>query len=286
MLDEHHRVGQRHAVAQQMVGVLRRRRHGEPQPGSVHDPGFEALRMLGSGRAPGPALRAQDHRHADLPPEHVADLGGLVGHLVHGEAEEVDIHEFRDRSQPRHGSADGGADDSRLADRRVEQAFGAELVDQVLGDPVGAAIEPDLLADDDDGRVGPHSILQGLAERIAVGDLCHGHVPCQTRASTRSMRVRRGSGSGSPIAKTSRNMEACGGGCGVPGERDGGVHLLRSRQRRCRRDRLRWPACVPGASRGYGRSGRACGRSPPPRPSGRGSCPCGHARRSGSTTPS
>jgi hypothetical protein len=66
-----------------------RRRHRQAQAGHVHYPGLEALRVLRAGRAAGAALRAQYHRHADLPAEHVAYLGGLVGELVHRHAEEV-----------------------------------------------------------------------------------------------------------------------------------------------------------------------------------------------------
>ena len=92
--------------------------------------------------------------------------------------------------------ADGGADDRGLGDRRVDDPLCPELPDEVLGDAIGAAIAADLLANQHDGRVLGHGVGKRLAQRIAVGELDHGH-SVHSLASTRSMRVRTGSGSGS-----------------------------------------------------------------------------------------
>ena len=63
VLDEHDRVRILDRGAQQPVGVGRRRRHHDAQPGDVREQRLEALRVLASRRAPGAELRAHGQRH-------------------------------------------------------------------------------------------------------------------------------------------------------------------------------------------------------------------------------
>ncbi len=58
---------------------------------------------------------------------------------------------------------------------------GAELLQEPLGDLVGALVEPDLLADDEDARIALHLLAQGQVERFAVGHHRHGVSPCRCR---------------------------------------------------------------------------------------------------------
>ena len=48
---------------------------------------------------------------------------------------------------------------------------GAELLEQILGDAIGAAIEADFLAHDDHIGILGHRIGQRLAQRVAVSQL-------------------------------------------------------------------------------------------------------------------
>ena len=50
----------------------------------------------------------------------------------------------------------------------------AEVLEQPLGHLVGAVVEPDLLAHEEDARVALHLLAQGLVQRFAVRDDGHG----------------------------------------------------------------------------------------------------------------
>ena len=58
-----------------------------------------------------------------------------------------------------------GAHDGGLADRRVDDARLAELLQEARGDPEGAAVGADVLADHEDARV--RSISSSMARRMA-----------------------------------------------------------------------------------------------------------------------
>src|SRR6202158_877756 len=61
------------------------RRHHHLETGDVREPCLERLRVLRRVPAPGPALRAHNHRHARLASEHEPVLRRLVHELVHRE---------------------------------------------------------------------------------------------------------------------------------------------------------------------------------------------------------
>ena len=63
VLDEDHRVRVLDRGAQQAVGVGRRRRHDDGQPGDVREQRLEALRVLAARRAAGAELGAHGQRH-------------------------------------------------------------------------------------------------------------------------------------------------------------------------------------------------------------------------------
>ena len=71
---------------------------------------------------------------------------------------------------PEHGGADRGAGDRLLADRRVDDAVVAELLDQAEVDAEGtaeAALDADVLADQEHALVGAHLLGDRLAQRLA-----------------------------------------------------------------------------------------------------------------------
>ena len=100
---------------------------------------------------------------------HVAQLGGYVHDLVGGQQAEVDRHELDDGSQATEGGSDARADEDRFRDGRVLNAVLAELVDEALGDAVGAAVEADVLAHQEDALVVEERFAQCLPYGVPVG---------------------------------------------------------------------------------------------------------------------
>ena len=86
-------------------------------------------------------------------------------------------------TEPDHRRADADAGEPELGDRRVDDAPLAELLEQALGDLVGALVDADFLAHEEDAVVPLHLFAQRLVERVSVGDDRHG-----TRVDARSGR--------------------------------------------------------------------------------------------------
>ena len=92
--------------------------------------------------------------------------------MVDGLQREVPGHELDDGLEAGKGRADAGAGKGIFGDRRVDHAPLAELIEQALGDLVGALILADLLAHDEHAVVGAHLLGHGVAQRLTHG---HGH---------------------------------------------------------------------------------------------------------------
>jgi hypothetical protein len=119
------------------------------------------------------AVRAAEHdRAAHLAAGHVERLGGGVDDVVDRLHGEVEGHELDDRLQARHRRADAEAGEAVLGDRRVDHALRPELLQQALGDLVGALILADLLAHEEHVAVAAHFLGHGVAQRLAHR---HGH---------------------------------------------------------------------------------------------------------------
>ena len=89
---------------------------------------------------------------------------------LHGE---VPGHELDDRLQPGEGRADADPGKAIFGDRRIDHAGRAELIEQALGDLVGALILADLLAHDEHRRIAAHLLGHGVAQRLAHGHADH-----------------------------------------------------------------------------------------------------------------
>ncbi len=135
--------------------------------------------MLCRQLAAGAGRHANDDRHRELAARHMADGRRIVDDLVERQEAEIDRHDLDDRAHPAERRADPGADEGRFGKRRVADAFGAELVEQPLGDRIAAAVAPDILAHQKDARIGKKSLADRFADRIAIGDLAQvlGHCP-------------------------------------------------------------------------------------------------------------
>ncbi len=105
------------------------------------------------------AVGAADHqRHLDLPAGEVPDLGGVLDNLVGGQKREVPGHHLDDGLHPHHGHPDGRPGEAELAYRGVYDPFRAVLVYEAVGYEVGAAVDADVLAHEDDGLVVVHLV--------------------------------------------------------------------------------------------------------------------------------
>ena len=87
--------------------------------------------------------------------------------MINGLHGEVESHELDDRPQAAHRRAGADAGKAIFGDRRVDHALVAELVEQALGDLVGALIFGDLLAHHEDAVVLAHLLGHGVAQRLA-----------------------------------------------------------------------------------------------------------------------
>ncbi len=128
--------------------------------------------MLG-GDARGGAVGPAEHDLAGhLPARHIKRLRRRIDQLVDRLHGEIPGHELDDRFQPGKRGADAEAGKAVLGDRRVDDALGAELLQQPLRDLVGALIFGDLLAHHEHVLVAPHLLGHGVAQGFAHG---HGH---------------------------------------------------------------------------------------------------------------
>ena len=77
--------------------------------------------------------------------------------------------EFGDGPQAHQGRATSGADNRGFGDRRIDHTFWAELVDDAVSDFEGAAIGPDIFANEEDSGVAFHLFPQALTNSFHHG---------------------------------------------------------------------------------------------------------------------
>ena len=146
VLEEDDRVVGADRGLEQALGVGRAIGRDHDQPGHVRVPAAVILAVLGADAAGGAVGPAEHDRAAHLPARHVIGLGGRIDDVVDRLHREVEGHELDDRPQPAHRRAGAEAGKAIFGDRRVDDALGAELLEQALRDLVGALIFGDLLA--------------------------------------------------------------------------------------------------------------------------------------------
>ena len=78
-----------------------------------------------------------------------------------------------DRAQAHHRGAGRAADDRGLRERRVDHAPGAELLLEARRHLERAAVDADVLADQEDALVVLHLLPEAVADRLEVGLLGH-----------------------------------------------------------------------------------------------------------------
>src|SRR5918997_3826438 len=150
-LQEDHRVGVPYGRQHQALDVVGRYggAHLEPREVAVHV--LEGVGVLRAELDAAAVGAADDERNLDLPAGEVAHLRGVLDDLVRGQEREVPGHHLDDGPHAHHRHAHG----------RPREA--------ALGDEVGAAVDADVLAHQDDALVAVELQDHGLAQRLSVG---------------------------------------------------------------------------------------------------------------------
>src|SRR5579859_4709261 len=154
--EEDHRVGVEDGREQQSVRVRRRRRHDHLEPGGVGEVGLGALGVVQTPLDPS-AVGGTDHYMARvLPARSVAELRELAHDLVEARIDEVQELDLRDGLEAVQRHSDGGPNDTGLRQRCVDDAVRAEVLEQSFRGPEHSSVDPDVLAEEEDLRVGRH----------------------------------------------------------------------------------------------------------------------------------
>src|SRR5215208_6846813 len=143
--------------------------------------------MLGGGAGARAAGSADNDGDPARAAEHVAQLGCLVHELVHRVGDEVGELDLGYRAHAHEGGPDAQSDEAGLRERRVHHPVLAELLDHAPAHAEGPAVDPDVLAHEEDGVVLAHRLDHRLADGLAVGDLPrHRRPPARSRARARA----------------------------------------------------------------------------------------------------
>src|SRR5687768_11025878 len=113
----------------------------------MHQPRFQALRML---RAQTEAIDdrcSDDERNIHLAPKKVAHFGGLVHQGIGGEGDEVDELDFDDRGHSRQGESYSETGRGRLAKWSIVDAIWAKLFEEALVHSEGPSVRANILAE-------------------------------------------------------------------------------------------------------------------------------------------
>ena len=156
------------------LGVVRRRRDRDAQPGKMSVHGIVIARVVRGRRMADADAAAEQDGHREPAVAHVLDLGDLVDDLADGVEDEIGEHEVDDRARAGHGGPAAEADEPAFADRRIAEANGTvEVVKPGRGLEVSAAFA-DAFAHDEDRRVAGHFFGQGFERGLHVSDLARG----------------------------------------------------------------------------------------------------------------
>ena len=111
--------------------------------------------MLGRANA-GPVRRAQHHRTGEPSLRAVAQSGCMVHQLIDAGIDETHELDLADGLQALRRHADAQPADQQLGKRRIEHALRSEALLQPGGGAKNAAVDADILAEHDHGRVVLH----------------------------------------------------------------------------------------------------------------------------------
>ena len=151
----------------QTFGVVGRGWADDFEAGIVNEPHFGILRVEGAAVDVSATGTAQDEGSRRSP--EIVRFGDHVADLVEVAADEIHELKFSDRAHAGERSSEGCADDGGFGDGRVDDALGAEAIDESVGDFEGAAVDADVFAEAEDGGVAVHFFPDSLADGFEVG---------------------------------------------------------------------------------------------------------------------
>jgi hypothetical protein len=95
-------------------------------------------------------------------------FGGEVDNLVEAAGDEIGELHFRHRPQPHEAGADGRADNGAFGNGRIHDALLAEVLEESRGHFECAAVNADVLAQQEDVGVALHFFPHPLADSFQV----------------------------------------------------------------------------------------------------------------------
>src|SRR5215218_5574188 len=173
--EEDHGVGVPDRREHHALDVVRGHGRNDLETREVPVEALEGMRVLGR-ELDASAVGATDHeRHLYLPAREIAHLGGVLDDLVCCQKREVPGHHLDHGTHPHHRHADRRACKPVLGNRHVHYPPRPVLVVEAVRYEVGATVDADVLAHEDDVLVPvelvDHRLSQGLA--VCLG-LRHG----------------------------------------------------------------------------------------------------------------
>jgi hypothetical protein len=157
------------AALMRPFGVVGSRRANDFEAGIVDEPHLGILRVERATVDVSAAGSTQDERSGRAP--EVVRLRDHVGNLIEGATDEVHELKFGDGTHAGERRAESRTDDGRLGDGRIDDALGAEAVDETVGDFERTAINADVFAEAEDGWVAVHFFPDSLADGFEIGEL-------------------------------------------------------------------------------------------------------------------
>ena len=166
VLQHHHRVVIPDGGLQQPLGVVRRGRHHDFQPGRVREVRLHALGVVQPSPHVASVGRAQHHRHVQLPLGSVPDARRLPDDLIHRGPDEIGELNLCDRPKTLHRSAHRNACYRGLRQWGIEHALLAELLYEPLRRQEHAPATAHVLAHHEHGRVAEHLLADRRPNRL------------------------------------------------------------------------------------------------------------------------
>ena len=165
-LEHDHRVAGAQGGLHQPLGVGRRGRHADDEPGHMGEDGMIHAAMVRPRTAECTGADAHHHGGIHLAVAHVAELGRLQEDLPRRFEGEIGEHQVRHGAGAGRRGADRGGREALLGNRRVDHAVGAEFGPQALGVGEAAAAFAGAFAEIEDGGVGAHFFGDAVAHRL------------------------------------------------------------------------------------------------------------------------
>ena len=182
MLEEEHGVRVLDGADEQPFGVLRRRRADDLQ---ARDVGERTLGVLGVERPTREAAaRGQPHHDRNRRAGAVVLLGRDRDQVVPAAGDEVGELHLGHRAHAHDRGASAAGDDRGLRERRVDHAPRPELFLEAERHLERAAVDADVLAEDEDARVAPHLLAEPVGDRLQVRALGHAYLWCGVSSSS------------------------------------------------------------------------------------------------------